>query len=36
MDDTILRWDQFKGDTVEELLWLVREHASTLRQLHVS
>ena len=31
-----LRWDQFKGGSTGELLRLLREHASTLKQLHVA
>ena len=31
-----LRWDSRKGGTTAELLRLLREHAGTLRQLHVA
>jgi len=31
-----LRWDIDKGGSTAELLRLLREHAGTLRQLHVA
>jgi hypothetical protein len=31
-----LRWDRQKGGITVELLHLLREHAGTLRQLHVA
>ncbi len=29
-------WDHYKGGSTAELLRLLREHAGTLRQLHVA